>query len=471
MRLDKFFSDSRDHAAAWALALGGALFYLGCPSYRFNFDGVACAIAVELGDWRHLAHGNHVLFGVLGRLFFDAWTRLGYHGRALPALCALDAILGGAGLAVFFQILRSLGLAFAESLIASLGLGVSAAYWIWSLEAQVYPLGVLFLLLTFRELVKERPRPFRAALWHALAVLGHAGHVLFLPAGLWLASRSSVGKRGAGAYALSLGALLVAGYAAAALFLIHPRSWPDLRIWLLGSAALKVGGEFHWHFAPGASSLSDWLLAVPRLFADPLDPSRPPEWGWALGFLGAALAALGAWRLARDAPARPWAGAVFLWLGAYACLYLSWEPSTLVYRISDLPPLWVLVVFGARALSRRAQPLLAALSLGLGLYNGRYLIAPFETPSANASYAQALRLAKRTPPDAWIITSGIGSVYIPYFARRKTINRRYYEGRADALAERIASLLAKGEPVYWDSGTAAVVRHTPENPRGSGRKN
>lgn len=457
-------------AAAWSVGLAGALFYLGCPSYRFNFDGVACAIAVELGDWKHLVHGNHLLYGVMGRLFFDAWTFTGYHGRALPALDAMDSLFGGAGLAVFFLVLLDLGFDWVLSLAAAAGLGVSAAYWIWSLEAQVYLPAVFFLLLAFLELLSDRPRPLRAASWHALATLGHAGHALFLPAGLWMLSRSSVGKKGAGLYAAAWAALVGACYLAAAAFIVHPGSWRRLAIWLLGSAALGPGGAVHWHAAPGFQAVAAWLLAAPRIFCDPLDQTRPPGWGWLLGAVAISLAIYGAWRLAQDGSPRPWKGALFLWLGCYALLYLSWEPATLVYRISDLPALWIFIAIGARALGRPARPLLASLALGLGLYNGFFLIIPFENPAANRPYQEALGLAERTPQDAWIVTSGIGAVYLPYFARRKTIDRRYYEGKPEALRERIAGLLARGEAVYWDSGASIGIPRA-KDPKETGRKN
>jgi len=37
------------------------LLYFSFRSLFFNFDGVACAIAVEMGDFKHLLHGNHLV--------------------------------------------------------------------------------------------------------------------------------------------------------------------------------------------------------------------------------------------------------------------------------------------------------------------------------------------------------------------------------------------------------------------------
>ncbi|TBR20946.1 hypothetical protein EPO15_11635, partial [bacterium] len=56
--------------------------YLVFPSLRHNFDGVACAIAVELGDFRHLVHGNHLAYGLVGFAFHRL---LHLFGLGLPA--------------------------------------------------------------------------------------------------------------------------------------------------------------------------------------------------------------------------------------------------------------------------------------------------------------------------------------------------------------------------------------------------
>ena len=71
-----------------------ALFYLAWPSSFYNMDGVACAIAVELGDLRHLVHGNHVLYGLVGLAFHRLWQLLGYQGPAILPLQTLNSLIG-----------------------------------------------------------------------------------------------------------------------------------------------------------------------------------------------------------------------------------------------------------------------------------------------------------------------------------------------------------------------------------------
>ena len=137
-------SESRVMGAVFAASL---LLYLAFRSQYFNFDGVACAGAVELSDFKHLVHGNHLAYGVLGWLFDQAWRLLGYGGRALLPLQVLDGMLGAAGAAVFAGILLRCGRSERESTLGAAALAVSQAWWFWSLEAQVYMLGALFAAL------------------------------------------------------------------------------------------------------------------------------------------------------------------------------------------------------------------------------------------------------------------------------------------------------------------------------------
>ena len=168
------------------------LLYLSFRSLYFNFDGSACATAVELSDFKHLVHGNHLVYGVLGWLFDQGWRLLGYGGRAILSLQVLDGILGAAAAAVFASILHRAGRGEREAALGAAALAVSQAWWFWSLEAQVYMLGALFAALSAREALADSPSPERLGLWHAGAVLGHVGHVMALPALIFILTR----KRG-----------------------------------------------------------------------------------------------------------------------------------------------------------------------------------------------------------------------------------------------------------------------------------
>jgi len=431
-----------------AVGASAALFYLCFHSTFFNFDGVACAIAVELGDLRHLVHGNHLAYGLAGLAWTGLWRLLGYMGPALVPLQALDSLLGGLGAGLFCRmLLRRFRVGPPAALAASAALTLSFAWWFWSLEAQVYMLGAVFLILAADAAFAEEPSPWLAGLFHGLALLGHVGHAMFLFCAAFLLRRpgrtTSLWLR----YAAALAVTVLAAYAAAALWCVQPRTAKDWRLWLLGSAALTVQRDFSWHGGYSWVNLRDWAVMTLRIFCDPA--GLPQPWralGWALSGAGLGAAVAGAARAPRAG------GACLLWLAGYCLLFVSWEPTTIVYRITDLLPFWLLAALFAQAAPWRSWAL-AGWVLAAGLFNGVFLILPQTDPAHNAEYQEALWLARNTPPQAWVVAAARGQVYVPYFAGRKPLNLRYYEGRPGALAQRLGEMERLGLPVFVTGAT------------------
>ncbi len=443
----------------WALGLGLSLFYLLFPSAFYNFDGVACAIAVELSDFPHLVHGNHLAYGLLGWLFDRFWRILGYAGPAILPLQALDSLLGAAGAGVFCALLLRLGLGPQAACLASLGLALSQAYWFWSLEAQVYMLGSLFLMLAALEGFGAR-RPVRLGLWHALAMLGHVGHALFLPVAVYLLWNARDRGKLLGRYGLALVLTVLCAYGAVAALVVRPGTLEAWRLWLLGSSALGVERSFAWHGGLSWANLGQWGLMTLRIFTDPLPLPGPARLaGWCLS--GAALACAAASPFLAPSGLGKAVRAALIWIASYALLYASWEPWTAVYRITDLAPLWLLIAclvssqagHASRSLRRALGLLMAAWLAAAGLFNWKTTIAPRADPANNRQYQEALWIAAKTPPESWVVVSSVDQVYIPYFALRKPLNMRYFEGRQEALRLRLDLLAAAGQKVFITSGT------------------
>ena len=426
-------------AAVFAASL---LLYLSFRSLFFNFDGIACAIAVELSDFKHLVHGNHLAYGFVGWLFDRAWRLLGYGGRAILPLQVLDSVLGAAGAAVFASLLRRSGRSEREAALGAAALAVSHAWWFWSLEAQVYMLGALFAALAAREALDEKPRPAVAGAWLACAVLGHVGHLMALPALAWLLTRKS-GRKSLVPFAAALAAVVLAAYAAAGAFAVRPRSLEDLRLWLLGSAALGVDRAFSWHSASWAVAVPSWTRMTLRIFCEFVGRTGL---AWTAGIVLAALplaaAARGAARGGREA--RFW----LFWLAGYAALFLNWEPGTTVYRVGDLLGLWALALLGLQGLSARARAgALAAWTAAACAYNLAFVVLPAADPAANADLVETNWTAAHAPADAWVIATSRNAVYLPYFAGLKTVNLRYFGDEA-ALDARLDAIAAGGGSVY-----------------------
>lgn len=396
-------------------------------------------MAVELGDAANLFHGNHLLYGGLGWAFDRLWRAAGYAGYALHALTTLNAALSAASCAVLYDTLRRNNVPARLALASAFGCAFSYGFWLWALEAQVYPLGTLGLTLAARELfdgryheVPGRAVARRLAAFHALAVLGHVIHILFALPVLYRFLKKD--RRPGAAFRTYAGwtAALVAGaYAAALLAWVRPAGLDGLRVWLLGSAALTPDRSFRFHFAEGFGPWTWWtteafaLWAPPGTYGDGL--ARGGLWPWVLAAL---LAALGAHVVRVLRPKhRPELALLGLWLVPSALFFCLWEPGTLAYRNADLPALWL--ALGLAAARWRASPawrlgfagLLALWTAGHNLVFG---VRPVSERGRNAGLLLAERVRDALPEDAWFAATAINPIYIPYFARKKPL---VFQGR------------------------------------------
>ncbi len=431
----------------WLMGAAASLFYLNFHSYYYNFDGVACAIAVELADWAHLVHGNHLAYGVVGWLFDRLWRLMGYGGSAILPLQCLDSLLGGVGVGLFCRLLRKLKFSPAISIGAATGLAVSQSYWFWSLEAQVYLLGVVFVILTATEALSEKPRPIFLGALHACAILGHVGHLMFLPVIAYRLWKSKAGLSAWIRYFASLGAAVAAAYAAAAVFCVRPNDAPGLHRWLLGSAALTVDRGFTWQGGYSIHGFAEWVITSCKLM---VDRRGAMDIGLLLAGIPLIAAAAGAFRKGARGQI---AAACLIWIASYFILFSTWEPFLDVYRISDLVALWLLVSLALEKVPASAAAFSLALwTAGAGIFNATQSIGPRADSTRNATYQEALWLAKTTPENSWIIVTGPEQVYVPYFAHRKPLNLRYFGGGAVLLSEqlyrRLDALMEAGEPVF-----------------------
>lgn len=438
------WSEGRSTAAVFTAVL---LFNLSLRSLFYNFDGIACAIAVELSDFKHLVHGNHLAYGIVGWCFDQLWRLFGYQGQSVLVLQVLDSVLGAAGAAVFFSLLRRMGRGEREAVLGAAALAVSHAWWFWSLEAQVYMLGALFAALAAREVLSEKPRPSLVGLWHAGAILGHVGHLMALPALIYVLRRKK-GLREALPYSSSLFVAVSIPYICAGLFAVQPSSFHELKLWLLGSAALTTDRSFQWHSIPLAQALPAWAGMTLRVFTEFVGRQGA---AWTAGVVLAVLPLLAA---ARGAAERSRESAFWLlWLAGYAVLFIAWEPYTIVYRVSDLLALWALATLGLRSLPARVrQGALIAWTAAAFAFNLTYVVHPAADPANNPDLVEAEWTKISAPEHAWILANGRGAVYIPYFTARRPVNLRYYTDEK-ALHARLDALTGAGEDVYVSGRT------------------
>jgi len=231
----------------------------------WNFDGVACAAALELGWPLYFFHANHLLYGFLGFLF---WKGLGAPmglSRALPALQLFTSLVAALGLIGLYRILYALLKNNISSLLLTLGLAVTAAFWVWSVEAQVYALGFLPLAWATHLLFNSQSdkKYFWVGLLHAGAVLGHVMHAMWIvPAIYWMWGDIKAIRQ----YAMTLAVATVLPYALVLCFVVIPgRDWARILIWLKGSAGLTPDRRWAWH-SPGWIGPWQWLRSTVRRY-------------------------------------------------------------------------------------------------------------------------------------------------------------------------------------------------------------
>jgi hypothetical protein len=423
---------------AWAagLFLAGAALYLSFLSKVYVFEGLARAMPIELGEWKRLLNGNYLAYGLLGAAFHSLLGLFGLKPLAVVSLQALDALLGGAGLALHFAVQRTLGASRLAAAAWAAALGVTLGWWTWSAEAENYVFSAvlvhgLFLGLALRLAGRKVPAAALGAL-HALAMTGHiVNGVMGLAVlyALWTTAEPRRRVRDVAVYVLTGGLCIGAAYGLA-LAVVRPE---NVLRWFLGSAATSEGLNTRdvWTL----SNVGVWLGTSGRAVA--ADP-----WGPAVGVLALA-AALGL--AAQKGLRRAAAVAAGLQLLGYALVFTRWEPYTGVYRVPDLPAFILLLSLAVPA--RWSAPAGAALAALLAAAN-------LGVASARADAARNPRLARMEALKAvsregdWAAGEGGDELYIPYFAQRRPLVLGRYRGRPEAMLEAVKHISAHGQSLY-----------------------
>jgi hypothetical protein len=160
------------------------LIYLAFPTRDFYWDAIIYSQFIEDSPHfgAHLLHPNHLFYNALGYAAFHAAQNPGFQTRAIYVLQLVTIVFSVFSALVFFKILqrslRSLYLSYALTALFAFG----AAWWRFSIDADVYPISVFFLLTSFYFLLPDKKaRPFLIAVTHSLAMLFHELAVLFFP--------------------------------------------------------------------------------------------------------------------------------------------------------------------------------------------------------------------------------------------------------------------------------------------------
>jgi hypothetical protein len=140
-----------------------------------------------------------------------------------------------------------------------------------------------------------------------------------------------------------------------------------------------------------------------------------------------------------------------IWFCSYALVFTSWEPGTMVYRVSDLVPLVLILALASQTLAAGIRETVLALVFVLVLAAGNFgaEIYPRSFWENNPSWVLMQFIKKSTAPSDWVAArDGLESIYIPYFAERRPIVLANYRGRPDLLKAFLGRVWGVQQKVY-----------------------
>lgn len=475
-------------AGRWPLvvAAGVLLCYLALLTKNYYWDGIFFARVIEeaRGLDASLLHPNHLVYNVVGYLFYKLAHGAGLEVRAVVVLQVVNCFFGAASAYVLFRILQDCFRSLYLSAALTLLFAFSATWWKFATDADSYIPSTFFLLVSFYFVLphRRRPRPFLAAGAHAAAMLFHQLAVFYFPVaalGVFLQTADEPTRRRL---------LHVFKYAAAAFLLTFP---VFLYSFYLTTGGLEVAPLVRWltNFSPEHGftfSLSDNLAYTlrghSRLIAGGRlsflrDLKAPLMYAMAAVLLIVAAAFF--YQLLRrpgelKAMFRRAAGGgdslralrllCVVWFACYVVFLFFFIPQNTFYRLFYLPALVVLLgsfLAPRLAAADHARRYRLALFVALlAVANLTFTAYPYAQVRANPPLALALALNKAWPAGTII-----------YFARWNTDNEmvRYFNPQTvwrETTRERLApAAVMAGDGPVWMETTLIELYQSPEGRR------
>ena len=424
MRRINFNSDN-EKWLPWVILIAIALIYLSFLTKNYYWDGIAFAQSIEdaPGINSSLLHPNHLIYNLLGYVFYRALNVFGINIRAVTALQMLNGALGAVCAFILFLILKRALRSIYQATALTLLFAFSATWWKFATDADSYIVSVLFLLISFYLILPgNRSRPFLGALSFSAAMLFHQLAVLFFPVavtGLFLQSVSQDKKRfldplkfSLVAFAITTAAYcssyyLITGTFDFSRFLQWTTSFsPDVSfsfdLWsnffytIRGHWRLFFGGRFNaiaglvnpFIIVLMLMLAASILTFIFKLIYQLLRGSVRPGFAW-VGLLK------------RDRQLRTVLLLSAIWTFAYLAFLFVWLPHNTFYRLFYLPALILLVgivlATYERAYTQPRRYCLALLVLIVALFNFLFLIYPYSHAQKYPPLAFALEMKQAWP--------------------------------------------------------------------------
>ena len=480
------------------LFLGTLAVYWATRTAANTFDAVSYANQIahlypRTGDSHWLFHPHHLLFDALGYVVWKSARLCGYSGGSLVVVQSLNAVLGAAGVTVYYLTLRRLlqrsrGL----PLLIALGLALSFGYWICATDGRVNMPSIFLMLAAFAVLSRlmVTPRPSLAA-WTGLlaggAVLFHESAGLFVAvglAGVLLADDDPLLPPAAMrtrrrqmllAYGAAWAAASALPYLIVGAFVLHLHSPAAFRAWTSEYSELGWWWDFHVLHNIGKDfyALRHASFVEPGSKTGTFTLSRHLSWLMlglysvsVLGWLASAYTVIVALPQLWRSHNRNLIVVLTLWAVVYAAFFTVWSPGYFVFWVPVLIPASVMLAlalahYRARRGGRAANWLVGVWIVFYAALNLQVSILPHLSPQSDPFRRIAADVRAHTRFGDVVLVAGAGDggpceVALPYFADRDVISlhglltkKRDDKAAAWALAQsEITAALASGNNVY-----------------------
>ena len=461
----------RKETYAWSLTLFLVFFviYTKFMSYDFNFDGIVFADVIEHPSAEGLFHGNHLLFNYVHYKLYFLLQKLGIVCRGIFFLSVMDAFWGALGIALFYLLLRRYFTGLL-ALCGSLLLGCSFSYWYYSVEAQVYQIANIPMIISLGLLLaltrKENTTNGKfivLGLIHASGVLFHIINVLLWPVINAVIYRTQNDRKWQKLiiYNVFFFSSVIAGYAVAARYILHLSSWSQFWKWFLGNAyTLALSKETYWN-------TKIWMM-LGSTFTGWVDTwlSWPGNHIWKISrmilVVSSVLLLVKAFKNGKTVwPAeKEKVILALLWLGTYSLFLSVWCQGNIGYRLFIVPVFifLVLLLIKSSTTGKKIWFLILACVVLL-IYNLANGIYPRSIPANNQTLLKTMFIGENIPLEGYLIMGGnsfpfaLGRVYVPYFTgfQGTSLYGYFYRtGEKDftALGQLINERLNKGKKVF-----------------------
>lgn len=160
-----------------------AYIFLAPNIFQQDWDSLMYAYWAEIEGIRSI-WGNHPLGHAILNYVYVILTNLGFQVRALPVFIVCNGLMGGFAVALFFSLMKMIGIDYWFSLGYAVVFGASYGLWHLSGTADIYSLSVLLLTLAWLSLVSElQTRNTRtlylSGAFAGLSVLSHQLNAVF----------------------------------------------------------------------------------------------------------------------------------------------------------------------------------------------------------------------------------------------------------------------------------------------------